>query len=41
MILLCGVWLLLMAAVSYFSYTHKLPVRIQNWQPQPDPHQPP
>ena len=29
------VWLALMVGASYFSYEYKLPVRIENWKPEP------
>ena len=31
----CGLWLALMIGVSYFSYEYRLPVRIENWKPEP------
>ncbi len=31
----CGLWLALMIGASYFSYEYKLPVRIENWKPEP------
>ena len=31
----CGLWLALMIGASYFSYGYKLPVRIENWKPEP------
>ncbi|GAB4508985.1 MAG: hypothetical protein Tsb0026_08460 [Sulfuricaulis sp.] len=29
------IWLALMAGASYFGYENKLPVRIENWKPEP------
>ena len=31
----CGLWLTFMIGPSYFSYEYKLPVRIENWKPEP------
>ena len=31
----CGLWLVLMIVARYFSYEYKLPVRIENWKPEP------
>ena len=31
------VWLALMVSASYFGYENKLPVRIENWKPEPAP----
>lgn len=31
----CGLWLALMIGASYLSYEYKLPVRIENWKPEP------
>ena len=31
----CGLWLALTIGASYFSYEYKLPVRIENWKPEP------
>jgi hypothetical protein len=36
-IAICGLWLALMIGASYLGYEHKLPVRIENWKPQPPP----
>ncbi len=30
-----GLWLALMIGASYFSYEYKLPVRMENWKPEP------
>jgi hypothetical protein len=30
-----GMWLALMIGASYFSYEYKLPIRIENWKPEP------
>lgn len=29
------IWLVFMAGASYFGYENKLPVRIENWRPEP------
>lgn len=29
------IWLALTVGASYFSYENKLPVRIENWKPEP------
>ena len=31
----CGLCLALMTGTGYFSYEYKLPVRIENWKPEP------
>ncbi len=31
------IWLALMVGASYLGYEHKLPVRIENWKPEPLP----
>jgi hypothetical protein len=31
----CGLWPALMIGASYFSHEYKLPVRIENWKPEP------
>ena len=36
-IAICCLWLGLMVGMSYLSYEDKLPVRIENWKPQPPP----
>ncbi len=38
-IVICILWLGFMVGVSYLGYEHKLPVRIENWKPQPPPPQ--
>jgi hypothetical protein len=32
---ICGLWPALMIGASNFSDENKLPVRIENWQPEP------
>jgi hypothetical protein len=34
-ILIILIWLALMAGAGYLSYEHMLPVRIENWKPEP------
>ena len=31
------VWLVLMVSASYLGYENRLPVRIENWKPEPAP----
>jgi hypothetical protein len=33
--LIIAAWLAVMVGASYLSYENKLPVRIENWKPEP------
>jgi len=34
---ICALWLAAMVVISYFGLEYKLPTRIENWKPRPNP----